>query len=69
MFLADKLRPFVGRLVEDARRGNARAQRVIDLYRLYLACPRDPAAPNLCEAAFDEWLSGHRRSRKMEARK
>jgi len=56
MTLADKLRPFVAALKEASAAGDKRAAEVITLYRMHCACPSDPAAPALCEAAFNDWL-------------
>ena len=56
MSLADKLRPHVPEIQSQARGGNEKAARIIDLYQMHVACPSDPGAPALCEAAFDEWM-------------
>ena len=55
MTLADKLKPHVPAIQRDAANGNARAMEIINLYKMHCACPADPGAPALCEAAFDEW--------------
>lgn len=60
--LANKLRPSVAALKEAAAKGDKRAQRVISLYQMHVACPADPGAPALCEAAFDEWQQARRTS-------
>lgn len=57
MILADKIRPYVEVLKECAAAGESKAQSVISLYQMHVSCPRDPAAPVLCEAAFDDWLA------------
>jgi hypothetical protein len=53
--LTEKLRPHVLQILADAERGNRKAQQIIDLHRMHCACPGDPGAPALCEAAFDDW--------------
>ena len=58
MTLSDKIKPFVQRIIDDANKGNAEAQQIITLHRMHVSCPSDPAAPALCEAAFDEWKKG-----------
>lgn len=53
--LADKLRSHVADIEADAASGSKKAQAIINLYQLHVACPSDPGAPALCSAAFDEW--------------
>lgn len=59
--LQKRLEPHVTPILVDAanptRKNHAKAKQIIDLYRLHLACPSDPGAPGLCEAAFEEWLA------------
>jgi hypothetical protein len=55
MTLTEKIKPFVQQIIEDADKGNPQAQQVIALHRMHVSCPSDPAAPALCETAFDEW--------------
>lgn len=55
MTLADTLRPYVEKIKMDCAHGCAIAKHVIDTYHLHVSCPGDPAAPALCQAAFDEW--------------
>lgn len=57
--LTELLRPHVATLETEARAGDAKARQVINLYQMHVACPRDPAAPAFCRAAFEEWLAGH----------
>lgn len=56
MTLADKLRPYVKQLQEDANEGGWLAQQTIEMYKMHCSCPRDPGAPALCEAFFNDWL-------------
>lgn len=56
MTLADKLRPHVKDIKQAALAGDGAAQNIITLYQMHVACPADPGAPALCEAAFDEWM-------------
>lgn len=56
--LADKLRPYVPAIVDDAQNGNTNAQQIIALYRMHCDCPSDPGAPALCEAFFEDWKKG-----------
>ncbi len=56
MTLADKLKPYVPAIIDAADSGNAGARQIIQLYRLHCACPSDPGAPALCEAALDDWI-------------
>ena len=56
MTLADKLRPHVAAIQQAAKDGDKRAAEIINLYQLHVAQPQDPAAPALCEAAFNDWL-------------
>jgi uroporphyrinogen-III synthase len=53
--LTAMLRPHVEAIKLSAFTGNARAREIINLYRLYLACPSDRAAAALCEATFKDW--------------
>lgn len=55
--LADKLRPYVAALELSSADGDAKANSVISLYQMHVACPSDPGAPALCEAAFNEWIA------------
>lgn len=56
MTLADKLRPHVPAIELAASHGDAGAREIITLYQMHCACPSDPGAPALCEAAFDNWI-------------
>lgn len=55
MTLADKIRDYVPSIQKDAANGCESARQIINLYKMHCACPGDPAAPALCEAAFNEW--------------
>ena len=55
MNLADKLKPHVSAIQRDAANACPRAMEIINLYTMHRTSPADPAAPALCEAAFDEW--------------
>jgi hypothetical protein len=56
MTLADNIRPYVSEIVKEAADGKHDAREIIQLYQLHVACPQDPGAPALCEAAFNQWL-------------
>lgn len=62
--LTEKLRPHVADLQNAAAAGDAGAQRVINLYRLFVACPADPGAPALCETVFDDWMAARKPRRR-----
>lgn len=53
--LTELLRPHVRELEESSREGNKTAIEVIKLYNLHVACPSDPGAIGLCQAAFKSW--------------
>jgi hypothetical protein len=55
--LSALLRPHVEELKKAAAEGNAKATEVINLYRLYYACPRDIVPYVLCFMAFDDWIN------------
>lgn len=48
------IKPWRGQLIVAAEKGDQRAQQVINLYQMYVACP-EPGAAGLCQAAFKEW--------------
>ena len=56
--LTERLRPHVGDIISAAQAGDAGAKQIITLHRMWMASPRDPGAPALCEAAFDDWMKG-----------
>ena len=58
--VADTLRPHVAEVEADAAAGDAKAQRVIDLYEMHRTCPNDPGARGLCLAAFADWKRDRR---------
>lgn len=56
MDITSRLRPYVSDIIASANGGNATAAQIISLHKMHVACPQDPGAPALCEAAFDDWL-------------
>lgn len=56
MSLADKLRPYVSRIEAAIKAGDEKARQIVTLYEMHRASPSDPAAPALCEVAFDDWM-------------
>lgn len=51
------IKPWRGQLVTAANQGDTKAQQIINLYQMYVACPSDQAPAALCKAAFEEWRS------------
>lgn len=49
------LMPHVDRLKASAAAGNGDAQRIIDLYNMYVRCP-EQGARTFCECYFRDWL-------------
>ena len=54
--LADKLRPYVSRIVADANAGIESASQIVKMYHMHCSCPNDPGAPVFCEEYFKQWL-------------
>lgn len=54
--LTELLRPHVAALKIAASNNDVLAKNVITLYQMYIDCQRDPGAPALCRAAFDQWI-------------
>lgn len=65
MNLNDQIAPHAEAIKRDATAGNTAAKNIIALHRMWVACPSDPGAPALCEAAFKDWL---KRAREYEER-
>lgn len=65
MDITSRLKPHVADIVADAAGDDERlsrmAQQIISLHRMHVSCPRDPGAPALCEAAFNEWVAARGR--------
>ena len=55
--LTERMKPYVEQIIASANDGDENAKQVISLHRMHVACPSDPGAPALCEAAFDAWLA------------
>lgn len=58
MTLTEKLKPHVMAITTAANGGDKGALRIISLYEMHRACPSDPGARALCDAAADDWLRG-----------
>ena len=59
MDITTKLKPHVKEIQADVTGDDVELKKhaaaIINLHGLHVKCPGDPAAPALCEAAFDEW--------------
>lgn len=55
--ITDLLRPHVPAIIKAASAGDPRAAQIISLHGMHVRCPQDPAAPALCQAAFEDWLA------------
>jgi hypothetical protein len=53
--LAELLRPHAIAIDRAAAMGDQKAKQIVALYNMHVSCPREPAAPVLCAAAFEDW--------------
>lgn len=54
--ITSRIKPYVNAIKSAANDGDTKALQIISLHRMHVACPSDPGAIGLCEAAFDDWL-------------